>query len=358
MKNNQNKKTRFKILFLVMTLLFSLNLSACGEKKVKTDEIKDPTAVFTYGEEAVSKGEVYIYVNTIKERYETQYGEDVWDIALPQSENSEEQLTMVDFTKEEVVNEIVRVKTLYAQAENMGVFLTEEQKQEILDEAQSFYDGLTDVDIESLELTVDIVNKVMVENKIAKLVQDKLLEDNPIEISDEEARMTTFYDMYFNCYSIDENGVMVPYTEEQCNIQYENALTACSTLATAVIDENSDAENIENLAAYYKLDYAAEYTISPEEIMNIYGEDIYNTLYSMENGDYSSVIKSEYGYHVFQMVALTDKKATQSKKDIMTKAAIEEYLRETLNGWQKEIDPEFSYPESINMDVYNTITIE
>lgn len=362
MKSNivfsSHKNRIFKTLVAGLALMLCLFVTGCGEEdKEKKETLSDGTVVFTYGDEEITKGEVYIYVNTVKERYETQYGENVWETTLPQSEDGE-QPTMVDLTKEEVINEIIKVKTLYAQAEDYGIKLTVEQETEIQTAAQEFYDGLTDVDIETLEITLDIVTKVMIENSVATMVEEKILEDNPIEVSDEEARMTTFYDMYFNCYSIDENGVMVPYTEEQWGIQYENALSACSTLATAVIDENVDAENIENLAAYYKLDYAAEYTITPEEIMNTYGEDIYNTLYSMENGDYSTVIESEYGYHVFQMIALTDQKATKTRKAAMTEEAIASHLEGKLTEWQKEIDSEFSYPESINMDVYNTITIE
>lgn len=353
--NNISKK----YILLCLMLLLCICCFGCGKKDKDNKEavVEDGTVVFTFGDEPITKGEVYIYINTVKEKYEAQYGEDIWEITLPKSEDGETTVTMEEFTREEVINEIIKVKTLCAQAESYGITLTTEQETNIQTAASEFYDGLTDVDIETLEMTLDIVIKVMTENTIATMVENKLLEENPIEISDEEARMTTFYDMYFNCYSYDENGVMVPYTEEQKTIQYENALTACSTLATAIIDENSEAENIENLAEYYKLDYADEYTITPEEIMNTYGEEVYNLLYSMENGDYSTVVETEYGYHVFQMIALTDKKATQARKDSMTAEAVELYLQENLMEWQKEIDSEFTYPESINMEVYNTIMI-
>lgn len=38
----------------------------------------------------------------------------------------------------------------------------------------------------------------MQENAIASKVEAKILDDRKIEISDEEARMTTFYDMYLH----------------------------------------------------------------------------------------------------------------------------------------------------------------
>ena len=211
--------------------------------------------------------------------------------------------------------------------------------------------------ISRMELTEDKIYQVFYENEIAGRVEAKILESDPVEISDEMARMTTFYDMYFQCYSIEDDGTVVEYTEEQKQEQKENALQACSTLATATIDENKDAENIEKLAEYYKLDQAGEQTLTPDEILETYGEDVYNLLYSMQNGDYSTVVETEYGYHVFQMIALTDQKATKARKETMTADAIKERISSQLETWQKEIDPEFSYPDSVNMELYDTIKL-
>jgi hypothetical protein len=209
-----------------------------------------------------------------------------------------------------------------------------------------------------MELTTDKVYSVLAENMIAGKVQEKLLEDEPVEISDEDARMTTFYDMYFECYSIDSNGKVVEYSEEEREVQYENALQACSTLGTAAYDDNEDADNIEKLAEYYKLDQAKRQTMAPDEIFETYGEDIYDLLYSMDNGSYSTVIESEYGYHVFQMLSLTDRKATKEKKDKLTADAVALKLSTTLNAWQKDIDEGFVYPDSVNMDIYEKVELE
>lgn len=350
-----NLRTRKKNIILILAMTFILVFACgCGKKdKGETKEEVKGTVVFQYGDNIVTKGEVYVYAMTIKERYETQYGEEVWELTPSQSED--ETVTMEDVVREEVINEIIKIKTLVAHAEDYNVRLTEAKEAELDALATEFYEGLTDEDISTMEIDQEKILKVLRENTIATYVEEALLDDNPIEISDEKARMTTFYDMYFHCYSIDENGVIVPYNAEEKNIQYQNALQACSTLATANIDENEDAENIENLAEYYKLTQADEYTMTPENILETYGEEVYNMLYSMNNGDYSTVVETEYGYHVFQMIALTDKKATQSRKETMTDEAIETHLAETLGKWQNKIDPEFVYPESVDMDVYNTI---
>jgi len=342
--------------YLIICCFLMLFAFGCNKNEAndKENEITN-TIVFKYGNNIVTKGEVYIYIHTIKDRYELQYGEDVWQLALPTEEGD---VTMVELTKEAVVDEIIRVKTLSAHASDLEVALTDAQNEEIKKRAEDFFNGLTDEDKREMELTEDKVYQVMQENMLADLTEAKILEDNPIEISDEEARMTTFFDMYFHCYNISPEGNVIPFSEEDKQKQYENALQACSTLATASIDENEEAENIEKLAQYYKLEQAKEQTLSPTDILEIYGEDIYNLLYSMENGDYSTVIESEYGYHVFQMIELTDRKATNGRKDVMRQEAIKQQLSDTLEKWRNEIDKEFSYPESVNMEIYDTISLQ
>ena len=59
-------------------------LSGCGEKKEEeTKQTSSGTLVFQYGNNLVTKGEVYIYIETVRERYEMQYGSDVWQTVLP-----------------------------------------------------------------------------------------------------------------------------------------------------------------------------------------------------------------------------------------------------------------------------------
>lgn len=342
-----------KILILLLVCTFAL-LGGC-KKTVDSDEIKDETIVFKYGDNLVTKGETYIYINIIKQRYESQYGEDVWKISF--GEDVKDGPSMIELTKEEVVNEIIKVKTLNKQASQYDISLTEKDEATIKEDAKNFYDGLTDKQKTDYSLTEEKVFEVLKENTIASEVEAKILEDSPVELSDEKARMTTFYDMYFDCYDIDDAGNVTPYDAAKKKKQYENALQACTTLATSSLNEDEDA-SIEKLAEYYELEHAKERTLSADEILSEYGKNIYDLLYSMKNGDYSTVVESEYGYHVFQMIALTDKDATAANKEILTKKEVDKKIMDMVNEWKKSIDSEFSYPESVDMKVYDTIKID
>ena len=343
-----------KVIGIVLTAVL-LCATGCGKKEEAADQ-NNLQVVFKYGDSTVTKGETYIYVRTIKERYERQYGEDVWQLSLP--EDSEDEVSIVELTKQAVIDEIVRVKTLVAHAAELHVRLTEDEETELKTRAREFYEGLTDTDIAAMELTEDIVMTVMSDCMLAKKVEEKVLADDPVEISSEEARMTTFYDMYFPCYETDAGGNITPYSAEKKAEQYENALHACGTLATANIDDDEKAGDIEKLAEYYGLKEGGEQTLTPQEISRIYGEKACNLLYSMKDGEYSAVVETEYGYHIFQMIALTDEKATEGRKEAMTNDAVAEKMSSIMTGWRNEIDKDFVYPDSVDMEVYDSITLD
>jgi uncharacterized protein YifE (UPF0438 family) len=372
-------KIKFKKMLVALTVSAALvtgcsfNPQTSGTENVSQDE----TVVFTFGDTTVSRGEVYIYANSVKERYELCYGGDVWsktvdelvtgdeetstatatDVEGATAQEETESASIESLTREDIVNEIIKVKTLVSKKADYGVDVTEDERQQLLDKAATFYKGLNDADKSEMEITENMAYQVLYENVIAGRVMDKLLSDDSLEVSDEEARMTTFYDMCFVCYSQDASGNITPYSDEEKQIQYENALQACSMLATAQLDGNEDMDSIDKLAAYYNLSEAGEFTLSPEQILETYGQDIYDQIYSMENGDYSAVIESEYGYHVFEMIALTDAKATAANKEIIKKQRMDTLLSDTLEKWESEIDENFTYPDSVNMDAYNSIEL-
>ncbi len=338
-----------------MLLVMCLCAGCVGKKKEKNsyDGAGEGTVVFTFGGQEIKKGEVYIYINTIKERYELQYGSKVWDTSI-NTEDGEQNLEEV--TREAVIAEIVKVKTLIAHAEEQNVTLSDEEKEQIAQKTAEFYEGLTDSDLTEMELDEAIINRVFTENRLAELVQEQILVDHPIEISDEEARMTRFYDLYFPAFHFGGDGNVTPLSEEEKAQQYEKASQACGMLATVDSGE-SEITGIRDLANYFNLTKSGEQVMSPEEIRETYGTEIYNYLYEMENGQFSVVMESEYGYHVFQMIALTDRESTDAKKSTMRTEQMDTLLKDTMQAWQLMMDDKFKYPDSVNMEVYDSIPI-
>ncbi|MCM1272281.1 MAG: peptidylprolyl isomerase [Clostridium sp.] len=349
--NNTVNGIKLRARVVIFMVLFCVAFTSCGKEELV--EQQDDTVVFSYGGSDVTVGEVYIYYLTVKENYEALYGEDVWTMSIATEADA---ISVSALLREAVIDEIVRIKTLVAHATEYDIALTDADKKKLEEQALEFYNGLTDEDIERLDVDAALVTKVLTECNMAQSVEEALLAKDPVEISLEQARMTTFYDLYFNCYETNGNGDIVPLSEENQKKQYENAVDACGLLTTATIENDEESEiRVEDVATLYKLDMSGEYTYSPAQIKKTYGEDICDMLYAMENGEHSTVVETEYGYHVFKMIALTDEDATMNKKNQMTNDAINEKLGTTLEDWKLKMDRDFKYPDSINMDVYDNI---
>lgn len=342
-----------------MIFAFLLPLMACGKEEEIVASPKD--TVFTFAGENIPLGEVYLYAITVKEDYEETYGKDIWktDISIARDASA----NMEDVTRRDIIDDIVHVKLLDSRANEYKCALTEEEMNQVSSETDAFYEKLTDDQIESMDLSYELVQRVMQENALAKKVYDLIIDEAGIEVSDEDARETTFYDLYFECYAVASSGDVTKFSEDEREAQYERALQAYNTLINPIEStfndgtsgSNSNSTNIEGLAEYYGLHNAAYYTMTPSEIEGIYGKDIMESLYNLDDESYSLVTESEYGYHIFYMKALTDRDATNKRKSELIVSKRRNYMQTHYTEWQKETDPKFTYEDSVDFKVFGTI---
>lgn len=343
---------------LILVLCMLAGLVGCGEKETVP---QDAEVVFKFDGEEVTIGEVYLYANTVKDDYEYNYGSDIWDEDV--SVSMDKSAKMEDVTRKDIIEDIVHVKLLVRKANDYKVALTEEETAKVTAETEDFYEKMTDEQIEKMQMSYELVSEVMNENALARKVYDAIIEEADIEVSDEEARETTFYDLFFEAYSVASSGDVTMFSEDEKQSQYERALQAYNTLINPIentVNEGttstgSNSTNIEGLAEYYGLVNSQYYTMTPVEIGAVYGEDIANSLYGLEDGSYSLVMESEYGYHIFYMKALTDRDATDEHKQEMIRYKRNDYMNELYTKWIDEEDPDFSYEDSVNFDVYEKI---
>lgn len=353
-KNKIKKATA--ITMLSATLLTTVS---CGNSSVA--EVKAADTVFSFAGKNVSLGEVYLYANTVKEDYERVYGNGIWGVDI--SVTRDKSANMEDVTRRDIIEDIVHVKLLESKATEYKVALTQEEAEAVVEETDRFYKNLTDEQINTMQLDYDMIHNVMQENAVARKVYDTIIEEANIEVSDEDARETTFYDLYFDCYAVASSGDVTKFQDDERQAQYERALQAYNTLINPIDSgvndgtsaTNPNSTNIEGLAEYYGLRNSSYYTMTPAEIDGIYGRDIAEDLYSLEDGSYSLVTESEYGYHIFYMKALTDRDATDKKKEELIVGKRRNYMETKYTDWLKEADPGFSYEKSVDFNVYDGI---
>ena len=351
-----NRLRNITTLILVFGLL--LGLAGCGEKETESGNAE---VVFTFDGQGVSIGEVYLYANTVKDKYESDYGTDIWgeDVSVDRDES----VNLEDVTRKDIIEDIVHVKLLVSKANEYKVALSDEEVAKVSTQTDDFYEKLTDEQIDKMQLSYDLVKKVMNENALARKVYDEIIEEAGIEVSDEEARETTIYDLFFEAYSVASSGDVTKFSEDEKQAQYERALQAYNTLINPIENttnegtssKNTNSTNIEGLAEYYGLVNSSYYTMTPDEIRSTYGDTIADSLYGLEDGSYSLVTESEYGYHIFYMKALTDRDATDAHKQEMIRFKRNDYMNELYKKWIDEADPDYTYEDAVNFNVYDKI---
>lgn len=338
-----SKRIKQTVILLLMLML----LPGCGaENRTR----RDATTVFQFQGQNISLGEVFLYIETIREDYERRYGTEIWSMQVSVGDKT---MNMGSLTKQDVIEDIVRVKVLAGQAAGMGLLLSEDEAERVDLETSAFWKNLTDEQINTMELSKEMVKSCLTENMLANKVYDQIIREAGIEISDEDARITTIYDMYFPIYRESANGTLSPMDEQEKEEQYKRAVQAYNMLITPVSD--GVERNVEALAAYYGLNDAEYVTKTPREIKAIYGKDIAEMLYTLEDGSYSLVTETEYGYHIFYMQALTDRTATDRKKAQMKREKENQYFNTKYLVWLRTADANFRYEDSVDFEVYDQI---
>ncbi|MCM1181344.1 MAG: peptidyl-prolyl cis-trans isomerase [Clostridium sp.] len=329
----QKGKRLIAILWMAVCLML---LAACEKQQDETSG----TVVYEFGDSVITYGEFYIYAKTVAEDYQKIYGNGIWSLELTTDEGTS---TVKDITIEDLIGDINRVKVLVSQAEELRVALSDNEKAEAENMAERFYSGLTEQDREMSEVTKAIAVQVMEENMLAKKVYDAKIAEYDFEISEEEARMTTFYDMVFECYSVQEDGTVEEYTDEKKATQLEKANEALSTLA------QGDGITYEDIVDKYDLEYSASYTMSKTEMVEEYGATIADKLLALTDGEVSVVIESEYGYHIFKMIKSNDEELTKNNKEEIIAKKQKEYFSGVYEEWIKKYDSRFNYAEDVDV---------
>ncbi|MGN0437346.1 MAG: peptidyl-prolyl cis-trans isomerase [Lachnospiraceae bacterium] len=329
---------KYKKMLIMMATAICLGLMPGCEK----NEEEVVNVVYEYGDASITYGEFYIYAKTIQEDYQKTYGEGIWSLEL-ETENGKK--SMRDVTVADIISDINCVKVMVAQAEDLDISLKDDEKETIAKQADDFYSGLTKKDIQQTEITKDDVIKVMEENMIASKVYEQIISECDYEISDEEARMTTFYDVVFECYDVKKDGSVEEYTEEQKALQYEKAQEALETLA-----KEEDA-TYEEIVDKYNLKYSNSYTMKKTDIVEEYGGTVADKILALSDGEISPVIESQYGYHIFKMIEANDKELTKKNKEEIVAQMQREFFDETYEKWAKKYDSHFDMELDVNYDM-------
>ncbi|MCR5700756.1 MAG: peptidyl-prolyl cis-trans isomerase [Lachnospiraceae bacterium] len=329
------KKKYLACFIMAILLSFSTVITGCNKKQVDENNL----VVYNFGGDDITYAEYYIYAKTIEEDYCKVYGNGVWELELNTDDGNS---SVKDITIKDIVSDINRVKVLNAHSAELNISLTDSEISEIEEIADKFYKGLTEEDIKESGISNQLVKAVIKENLVANKVYEHVLEDYDFEISDEEARMISFYDMVFECYKVEKDGSIKEYSEEEKQKQLDKANEALTSLA-----EDEDT-TYEKLVDKYNLQYASSYTMSKSQITEEYGESVASKILELADGEVSVVVETQYGYHIFKMLKSNDEELTKENKANIVRSKQKEYFSGMFDTWVKDYDPSFDFDKQIN----------
>ena len=286
-------------LLLVLCLLSFL--CGCGKTDNSTKVVlmtgfaKDE--IFRIEDISCTLPELMVYLTNTQNQYESVYGEEIWKVDL-------DGVSLEQNVKDTVLAKIAQVKTMNLLADNYQVFLDDGEKEKAGRAAEEYYNTLTDREREILQVDTQLIAQLYEEYARAEKVYEFLIRDINPEISDDEARTITVEHILIKTYAKDGTGKKIPYTTEAKEAAYAKAE---EILAMA---RDTEHYNFEDLIQEYNEDSVSTYSFGKGEMDPAFEEAAFN----LETDEISSIVESQYGYHIIKCLNTFDKTETDANK--------------------------------------------
>lgn len=315
--------------WLVLAMASVLALSGCSNTKgnqtdgpkatsiYETEDMSLDTVIMAVGDEEVDLQEMLFYLYQIKSAYDGNLTTDVWKFQW-----NEEQ-TIGDYAKEEILKEITQIKVICQQAKKEGCTLTEEESNEAKVKADEYVDSLPP-EAEQYHLTKPMVEKIYQEHALAKKMYDVVAGTVDTNISDEEAKQVTIGYILVRTSGTDKNGNEVNLTEDQIASAKKRAVSLQKqakkqTDFVKFAKENSDDEVVEMTFSRSN---------GPENFLDL--------AFSMEQNEVSNVLETEEGFYILCCLAPYDEeKTTEYKENVISQRETEAFLK-AYQTWKEE----------------------
>lgn len=328
----KNRMKKISILILIILLFFT----ACkGKKSIGNDlvnsvtksknsdlqkdgELTPDSVVITVGDEAVTYKEALIYIYQLKEEYEPNLGENIWSFDTGNG------ITLEAYAKNQVIDNLIKLKTICQEAKRQEITLTDDEIMEISNMATSYLENITIEDQTKYGITKELIQKVYEDNQLASKMFDISTNDVDTDISDEEAKQIKIQYLTILTNGQDKNNNTIKMDKKQSEKAYQK-----------IKELRKTAKQVENFQRF------AETNSDSKETEIIFGEDdkpaeFGEEALKMKTGKLSKVIKGDSGYYILYCVNDFDKDATMAKKEEIILEQQNKEFEEKYKEWEKD----------------------
>lgn len=274
---------------------------------VNTDDYSK-VVVATYGDRNIYLDEVNFYARNSQYIYEQYYGTDIW--------SNENYSGMGDYLLQSVVSSLYQTEVLVSKAEELGITLSDEDKEKVAAAVTEFFTESDEKLIEACNISEERATEIIEKNALANRVYESTYINEDCSVTDEEAAQRTI------------EYILVPASEGK-------------EKADEVLEAVSGGSEI--------ADVAEEYGYSTSTITfgeGDYDNEIGTVSDGMSEGEYAIAEVESDGWYVMYMKDEYDETATANKKTTLEDDKKEEYFKAVYAGWVEE-GPKFKVDESI-----------
>lgn len=330
---------RKKLYYVLILALCMLSVSACKQKKEKTDN--SSVEVFTINDYKVYLDEVLYRVyksesenSYYSKDYQKQYGTSYWDSEMMKGS------TVRECLKEQLYDEIVRDSLLYKKAIEKGYELTNEEKTACLKKALEQWDALTKeerkiIGLSKVRITEFEKNKAIVEKYFSTLLDTYQVDEDSIRnsVNPDDYKQIDIQTIGYSKFSYDEDGKQTRKSSEENEMGLES-LKELEAKAKKEIDFNN------LLTDDYDMLETEEMSIIPGE--TACDEVIEKKAQTLKTGETSNVIETDSGCYIIKVIS-----NSSDSKNGSSEAFEEKVTEEIRRAKYKQFD---AYFETVKKD--------
>ncbi len=329
---NRNRRMAAALLTVLLLLLSGCMDSLKGSKVVLTTGF-EKNEVFRIEDMSCTLPEAMVYLINTKNRYESVYGREIWNVSL-------DGVTLEENIKETVLAQLAQQKTMNLLARQNGVALSEEEEARVMQAAETYFKSLSEEEKSALQITVKDVEELYREYALARKVYQYIIKDINPEISDDEARTITVQYIYFRTCILDGTGKKIEYSEEE----KQEILRKAEEVRFQLKNEEAD---FEELILKYSDSEEGTCSFGKGEKDQAFEDAAFN----LETDEISDIVETPDGYYLIKCISTFNRTETDANK-----VKIVEKRREEVFGQEYE-DFVAALTRNLNEDLWQSVSL-
>lgn len=320
-------------LLTVLLLLLSGCMDSLKGSKVVLTTGFEKNEVFRIEDMSCTLPEAMVYLINTKNRYESVYGREIWNVSL-------DGVTLEENIKETVLAQLAQQKTMNLLARQNGVVLSEEEEARVMQAAETYFQSLSEEEKSALQITVKDVEELYREYALARKVYQYIIKDINPEISDDEARTITVQYIYFRTCILDGTGKKIEYSEEE----KQEILRKAEEVRFQLKNEEAD---FEELILKYSDSEEGTCSFGKGEKDQAFEDAAFN----LETDEISDIVETPDGYYLIKCISTFNRTETDANK-----VKIVEKRREEVFGQEYE-DFVAALTRNLNEDLWQSVSL-